>query len=164
MKKILCFLAVFSVAFTDNQIGGFWKSMNDDTGIIQCVFAVYPYEGRYYGRIIATYDENGKMKDNIYSPKERSPVILGKPFYCGLDLLWNLVDRGSVYKGKIIDPQKGGIYNSEVWVDDGNLIVRGKLLFFGRSVTWFPVSKEDFPKDFKMPDVSKFVPEIPQNN
>ena len=102
------------------------------------------------------------MQDDIYHPKEKAPGVPGNPPYCGLDLIWNLENSGVVYKGKILDPQKGNVYNSEVWVEAGNLIVRGKLLFFGRSVTWFPVTKADFPANFKMPDTAKFVPVIPQ--
>ncbi len=164
MKRILCFLAVFSQLLAADDISGFWKSMNDDTGVIQCVVAVYSYEEKYYGRIISTYDAEGKMKDSIYHPEDRAPGVLGNPPYCGLDLVWDLEDSGAIYKGKIIDPQKGNIYNSEVWTDDGNLIIRGKLLFFGRNTIWYPVSKDDFPAKFKMPDVSTFIPVIPQVN
>jgi hypothetical protein len=150
---------------TANEISGFWKSLHEDTEIIQCVFAVYPYKGMHYGRIICTYDEEGVMKDSIYRPKERAPGVVGNPYYCGLDLLWNLTESGSIFKGKIIDPEKGKTYNAEVWDDSsGNLIVRGKLLFFGRNITWYPISKEDFPAKFKLPDLSKFVPEIPVAN
>jgi len=163
MKKILCLLAVFSqFLFADDDVGGFWKNMNEDTGLIQCVLAMYPYEGQYYARIVATYDDDGKMKDNIYHPKEKAPGIAGNRDYCGLDFIWDLDDSGMVYKGKIIDPRKGGIYNAEVWRDGADLIIRGKLMFFGKNTTWLPVSKEDFPANFKMPDVSTFVPVIPQ--
>lgn len=164
MKKLLCFLAICFQLFAADDIGGFWKNMNDETGVIQCVVAIYPYEGKYYGRIISTYNAEGKMKDSLYHLKEPAPGVLGNPPYCGLDLLWDLEDSGAVYKGKIIDPQKGNVYNSEVWTDVDNLIIRGKLLFFGRSTTWYPVSKDDFPDKFKMPDVSTFVPKIPEVN
>jgi uncharacterized protein (DUF2147 family) len=164
MKKTLCLLAICSQLLGSDDIVGFWKSLNDTTGMIQCVVAVYPFEGKYYGRIISTYNAEGKMKDSIYHPESRAPGVAGNPPYCGLDLIWNLEDFGAVYKGKIIDPEKGNIYNSEVWIDAGNLIIRGKLLFFGRSTTWYPVSKDDFPPKFKMPDVSKFIPEIPEVN
>lgn len=146
------------------DIDGYWKSINETTGKPQCVVAVYEYEDLHYGRIIGTYDPNGVMTETIYNPKGRAPGILGNPFYCGMDLIWALDDAGSKFKGKIVDPEKGNIYNAELWVDGENLIVRGKLLMFGRSQKWLPVSLSEFPKGFKLPDVKKWVPVVPEVN
>lgn len=164
IKKALVSFALFCATLAADDICGYWKSINDDTDKTQCIVAIYEYEGKCYGRIIATCDKEGVVDDTIYHPKSRAPGVVGNPFYAGLDLLWNLRDRGERYKGKIIDPQKGGIYNAEVWVDEGNLIVRGELLIFGKSVTWYPATTADFPKKFKMPNVKKFVPVIPESN
>jgi uncharacterized protein (DUF2147 family) len=164
MKKIVLILIFMMTTLSAQDIRGFWKSINDDTGNAQCIVAIYEYEGKCYGRIIGTCDKNGVIDDSIYKPIGRATGVDGNPFYAGLDLLWDLEDHGSKYKGYIIDPEKGGVYNADVWVEDGNLIVRGKLLFFGRSVTWLPTTKNDFPKDFKMPDVKKFVPVIPESD
>jgi uncharacterized protein (DUF2147 family) len=142
-------------------IGGFWKSVDENTGKPRCIMAVYEYADKYYGRIIGTYDENGKMTDTIYTPKGRAEGVNGNPYFCGLDIIWDLRDRGSVYKGKILDPEKGNVYKAELWVEDGSLVVRGKLLFFGRSQIWPAVTAADFPKGFKKPDLAKFVPVIP---
>ncbi len=162
MKQIFFLLLCAFNALVADDITGFWKSVNEKTGLAQCVVAVYEYDGLCYGRIIGTYDDKGHMKDTIYAPKERAPGVIGNPFYAGLDLIWDLVPSGSSYKGKIIDPQKGNIYNSELWTQDGNLVVRGKLLFFGRNQTWLPVTNADFPKGFKRPDPATFVPVIPE--
>lgn len=148
-----------------NGIEGFWKSINETTQQPQCIVAVYQYENVYYGRIIATFNEEGQMKENIYKPKERAPGVVGNPYYCGLDIIWGLQNTGASYKGKILDPQKGNIYNAELWADGGgNLVVRGKLLFFGRNQTWFRVEESDFPKGFKKPSLSSFIPKIPTVN
>lgn len=160
MGKILL-LFLFCSVLVAQDIKGFWKTINENTGKPECILAIYPYKDKYYGRIIGTYDETGKVADTIYAPKGRAEGIPGNPFYCGLDILWDLHERGDVYKGKIVDPRKGNVYKAEVWVDNGNLIVRGKLLFFGRSETWLPTVDADFPSGFKKPDVSKFVPVIP---
>jgi len=101
------------------------------------------------------------MDETIEAPQDRAPGVIGKPFYCGLDLIWDL-KKGKHCKGKIIDPKKGNIYRAELWVEDGNLIVRGKLLCFGRNQTWVPAATEDLPPHFKLPDVTKFVPVIPE--
>jgi uncharacterized protein (DUF2147 family) len=164
MKKrfIAALLTITSTLLATGDITGFWKSIDENTGNPRCVVAVYEYEGLCYGRIIGTFDDEGKMKETIYKPVERAPGLNGNPYYCGLDLIWYLQDNGNRYEGKIADPEKGKIYNAELWTEGDNLIVRGKLLFFGRSQTWLPAEAADFPKGFKMPKTEEFVPVIPQ--
>ncbi len=165
MRSIWIALTFFSTAlFSAESIEGFWKTVNEETGEAQCIVAVYKYEGLYYGKIIGTFGEDGKMDDSIYKPVKRAPGLAEKPFYSGLDIIWYLADRGSRFKGKILDPEHGKVYNSELWIDNGNLVVRGKLLMFGRSQTWLPATKADFPKDFKMPDLKKLTPAVPNVN
>ena len=159
MRILLALL--FCQALIAADIDGFWKTIDEKTGKAQCAVVVYEYEGLHYGRIIGLYDPEGVMNETIYNPKGRAKGIAADPFYCGLDLIWSLEDYGSKFKGKIVDPEKGNVYNSELWTDKGDLIVRGKLLFFGRNQRWRPMSTKDFPKDFKMPDVSKFIPSVP---
>lgn len=162
MKKIL-FLLVLSTLFSAEDISGFWKSYNDN-GKPQCIFGVYEHDGLYYGRIIGTYNEEGEMVDTIYKPEARAAGISGNPHTCGLDIIYGLQDNGISFAGSIVDPTKGKIYNCELWLQNGYLIVRGKLFIFGKNITWYPTSKEDFPKGFKLPDMTKFVPEIPNVN
>jgi uncharacterized protein (DUF2147 family) len=160
--KLFFFLSFFTGLTAEDDILGFWKSVDDKTGKPQCIVAVYQYKGISYGRIIGTYNKAGKMDDTIYHPKGRAPGIQGDPFYAGLDLIWDMKNGGVSYKGKIVDPEKGNVYNAELWRDGPNLVVRGKLLMFGRNQTWLPAMKDDFPKGFKKPDVSQFIPSIPQ--
>ena|SRR5579872_2791159 len=160
IKFLLCLLCSVTL-FSAEDIGGFWKTINEKTGEAQAVIAVYEHEGRYYGRIIGSYGPDGKMHDTIYTPIKRAPGLVDQPFYSGLDIIWFLVDRGSKFKGKILDPEHGDVYNSELWIDNGNLVVRGKVLMFGRSQTWLPAVKADFPEGFKLPNLKTLVPNIP---
>lgn len=161
MLKSLFFLLTVSFLFGAEDISGFWKSLKDD-GSPQCVFGVYEYNGVHYGKIIGTYNEEGKMEDTIYKPEARAEGVVGHPHTCGLDIIYGMTDGGSSFDGKIVDPTKGKIYNCELWREGANLIVRGKLLIFGRNITWYPATKSDFPKNFKMPDLSKLKPNVPQ--
>lgn len=162
MKKWIWLFSFAIYLWGAEDIEGFWKVVHEETKVRQCVIAVYSHAGAYFGRIIASYDEKGKLNDSIYKPTKRAPGLSGNPFYSGLDIIWGLVDRGSKFKGKILDPEHGDVYNSELWIDRGNLIVRGKLFIFGRSQTWYPATKADFPADFVLPDLKKMVPSIPQ--
>lgn len=160
--KIILSLLILSKSFIfADDIQGFWKTVNED-GIVQSIIAVYEYEGLRYGRIIATYGEDGKIEDSIYKPLKRAPGCVGDPFYCGLDIIFDLAESTWVYKGRILDPEHGKIYKAELWTEAGDLIVRGKLLMFGRSQKWFAVTKEDIPVGFKLPDLKTFIPSIPE--
>lgn len=161
MKKIWIGLLIFCSTLQAESIGGMWKIVDQKTGMPRCVVAIYEYQDKYYGRIIGTFNREGVMDETLYAPQDRAAGVIGNPFYCGLDLIWDL-KKGSKCKGKIVDPKKGNIYNAELWVEEGNLIVRGKVLCFGKNQTWLPATSEDFPSNFKQPDVAQFVPVIPQ--
>jgi len=156
----LPFILVSAALFGADDITGFWKSM-DDNGNPQCVFAIYEHDGVYYGKIIGTYDEDGKMRDTIYSPSGRAAGVVGNPHTCGLDIVYDLQDGGERFSGKIMDPSKGKIYNCDVWRQGEYLILRGKLFIFGKNITWYPTTKNDFPKDFKIPNTKKLTPNVP---
>lgn len=159
--SLLCFLMI-SQGLLAQDVVGFWKTINDKTGKAQSIIAIYEYQGKYYGRIVVTYDEQEKVRDSIEDPKDRAPGVEGNPFYSGLDIMWNLQHKGDKYvDGKILDPQKGKIYDSEMWTKDGKLIVRGKIWVFGANQEWLPAQEKDFPPGFKKPDLTKMVPTIP---
>jgi len=145
------------------EITGYWKTINDKTGKPQSLVLIYPYQGKYFGRILATYNEDGSFGDTIYQPKERAPGIIGNPYYSGMDIIWGLEKKGAKYTdGKIVDPERGSIYDAELWLNRGNLVVRGELLFFGENQTWLRANEKDFPPNFKKLDIEKIIPIIPE--
>lgn len=167
MKKILlfCLYSILSLNYLvgAEDISGFWKTIDEKSGKAQSIIAIYPYQGKYFGRIVGTFDDEGRIKDSIYQPKERAPGVEGNPFYAGLDIIWNLQDTGKKFtNGNIMDPQKGRIYGAEMWLKNGNLVVRGKLFVFGRNQTWLPVADSEFHVGFEKPNLRSFIPSIPQ--
>lgn len=160
IKALVTFLLFTSAVTAANHIEGFWKTVNEE-GIAQSIIAIYKYQGIGYGRIVATFDAvTGKIKESIYHPSTRAPGLVGEPFYCGLDIIWDLEDSNWAYKGRIMDPEHGKIYKAELWTEMGDLIVRGKLAMFGRNQKWYPVTPNDLPLGFKLPDPKSFIPVI----
>jgi uncharacterized protein (DUF2147 family) len=170
MKKfmMLCLFSLFTVqtlfAAPGGEIVGFWNTINESTHKPESIVAVYEHQGKFYGRIIGTYDrETGKIGDSIYHPVDRAPGVLGNPYYSGMDIIWGLKRDGAKFTdGEIVDPEKGKIYGAELWNESGNLIVRGKVLFLGRNQTWTPFKDNQFTAEFKKPDLKTFVPQIPK--
>ncbi len=164
--SVFCFICFSfkSAAHAEAEpvITGFWKTIDDKTGKPQSLIAIYSKDDKYYGRIVLTYNDDGSFGDDLYHPKDRAPGVIGNPFYAGMDIIWAMEKDGSKYKdGKIIDPQKGDVYDAEMWPNKGNLIVRGEILFLGENQTWLPAKESDFPPDFKKPDYNQFTPVKP---
>lgn len=155
---------VACVGLVADGIEGFWKSVDEETGKPQCVIAIYRYENKCYGRMIATFDKEGKMDGSIMTTSKSAPGVRGNPPYCGLDFIWNMVNKGMQYDGKIMDPRKGKVYEASMWRSKNDLIIRGKLLFFGKNTTWLPALDSELPPGFKKGDVAAFVPKIPKPN
>lgn len=157
---LLPLICLCSTGWSD--ITGFYQNINKETNRPNSVIAIYPYQGKYYGRIIATYNAQGVMEDTMYHPIDRATGVVGNPFYCGLDIVWTSTsDSRGYYIGNVIDPRDGKIYNAKLWKEKGNLILRGEVFVFGKNVVWPPFPEENFTAKFKKPDLTKFVPVIP---
>lgn len=146
---------------------GFWKIIDDETGRLRSIIAVYPYQGQLYGRLVVTYDEQERPKNTIYAPVARAEKLPDKPFMAGLDIIWNMQkhdSRNLWHKGKIMDPKKAKVYSCEITWDaqQQRLVVRGKIGPFGRNQYWIRAAEKDFPEGFVLPDTSKWVPKIPR--
>ena len=159
MLKILAFL-LLSVGLVAQDITGFWMTMDDRTHRPSSVIAIYPYKGRYFGRIIGSFNREGELQDTIYNPLNRTPGIAGNPYYSGLDIVWTGPRKGNKYHGYVMDPRNGKVYDAELWRENGNLVLRGKVLIFGKNVIWPPFPEENFTKEFEKPDISTFVPRL----
>lgn len=152
----------------EDGITGLWKSRDQDSDQSRALVVIYKYDDMYYGRMLATYDDEGQFNDTILEQKDKAPGVVGNPPYCGMDFIYNVKreesngEEDDKYKGKIIDPEKGKVYDAEFWLDGDTLIVRGELWIFGKNIPWQKASAEDLPKGFSLSSVKNFVPVIPQ--
>ena len=169
LSIIVIGLIIPAALFAADDITGLWKTIDDETGNPKGVVAVYEYQGKIYGRVIASFDEEGEyIDDDMYRQINTSPYLVGDPAFNALTIIWELRDKGKKWGGgKIMDPgdaeeKKPGIYDCEIWKEGNKLIVRGKILFIGRNQTWYPMNNSEFPSDFKIPDWKRFRPEIPK--
>ena len=163
MRKLYILFLLFYSVMNAQEITGFWLTINSDTNKPSSIVAVYPYQGKYYGRIIGTYNDKGVIDDSIYNPKSTATGIPGKPFYCGFDFVWNAAyEGGGRFCGYVTDPRDGKTYDAELWRKGSDLILRGELFMFGRNEVWPPCPDSAFNDTFKKPDLSTFIPKIPK--
>lgn len=70
-------------------------------------------------------------------------LILGNVFAWaneGVFGFWTTIDDETKEAKSVVQiyEYKGKVYGCEIWRDGENLIVRGKIAFFGRNQTWIP--------------------------
>jgi uncharacterized protein (DUF2147 family) len=165
MKKGLLILILAATGLAApgaaENITGLWRGVDENTGDSTMFTYIYEYGGKLYGRMVVTFDE-GILKDQINKPGSRAEKLVGDPYYAGLDIIWGLEDKGNRWKkGRIIDPKEGKIYDSELWREGENLIVRGKIGPFGRNQTWRPVGSADLPPGLDYGNPASWTPMIP---
>lgn len=163
---MLLLVSAVLVQAADNILG-LYKQIGVRSGKPESIVMLYSYQEKIFGRRIASYDtETGLVKDSIYLQKEKAGRLEGNPAACGLDYLYNLDDKGREYRGEIIDPRDGKVYDCRIWREENRLVVRGQLKsilgFLGRNQTWIVANAMDLPEDFIMPDPATFIPVIPR--
>jgi uncharacterized protein (DUF2147 family) len=141
---LVLFFSVFlmAVAFAqEDTIVGKWKTIDDKTKEPKSIVRIFEQDGKYFGVIEELFIKPGdnpeptcdKCPDN--DPRKDQPTK-------GMEILKDLVKKENEYSGgTILDPKEGKIYNCKLWVEDGNLMVRGYIAFFFRTQTWLPVAE-----------------------
>ena len=128
--KFLTFLTIcfFSLAAqAAESVTGLWTTIDDETQQPKSVVYVYEHDGKVYGRIVKLFRNQDKK---IVNSKDNVPIL-------GADIIWDMKKDGAAWvDGKIMDPNKGKIYSCKMWLENGDLMVRGKIGPFGRNQTW----------------------------
>jgi uncharacterized protein (DUF2147 family) len=114
---------------------GTWNTVDDKTGKVRSVVEIYDQGGKLFGKITSLAEPTnaqGKPKTctKCTGADKDQPVV-------GLLIIRDLRLDGDRYKGgTILDPEDGKIYKAELWVEGGNLKVRGYLGPFYKTQTW----------------------------
>ena len=145
MKQIIRFaLLLAAVAFVGRlsaqDIVGYWKTIDDETHKPKSVVYIYKAkDGKYYGKIVKLFrgpdEEQNPKCDKCPGDRKNKPII-------GMVILTKLEKVGNNMwdHGRILDPGNGKIYDCKMWLENGNLQVRGYIgwSLIGRSQTWLP--------------------------
>ncbi len=141
MQKIilLVLICIFNSALVAQDIVGSWKTIDDNTGKARSVVEIYEKEGLYFGKVVDIFPQPGEDPDpiceNCTGDKKNQKVI-------GMEIITDMEKDGDEYvNGEILDPENGKVYKCKLWVEDGNLKVRGYLYFLYRTQTWLPYSE-----------------------
>jgi uncharacterized protein (DUF2147 family) len=136
----LYLLAVAATACAAREVtaSGVWQQVDDASGEVGALIAIYERNGRFEGRISKLFPKPGEPANPICSKcKGRRK---DKP-YLGLEIIEDLERDGLSYAGgKILDPETGAEFDVELELspDGQRLTVRGFVGFspLGRSQEW----------------------------
>ena len=141
MMKRLSFLVVLAVIFCASPVlaagslVGKWNTVDEKTSKVTSAVELYEQGGKLFGKITGLPEPNdaqGKPKTctKCTGADKNKPII-------GLVIIKDLILKGDRYKkGTLLDPDDGKVYKAEVWIEGGELKVRGYISLFHRTQTW----------------------------
>ena len=140
MKGILTSILFFLAITTYGQdIFGKWKTIDDETGKPKSIVEITEKDGKAYGKILKLFrgpdEDPDPICDECTDHRKDQKVI-------GMTIVTEMEKDGDEWEdGEILDPKNGKVYDCKMWVEDGNLMVRGYIAFFYRTQTWLPVNE-----------------------
>jgi len=112
---------------------GLWKTIDDETGQPKSYVSIWEQNGMLYGTItqLINPDEPDPKCTKCTGDYKDKPVK-------GMTIMWNMKKDGDAWSGgQILDPKKGETYRCKIWIEGGNLQLRGYLGPFYRTQTWY---------------------------
>jgi len=139
MKKTILLITLLLLVFFMNaqNIIGKWKTIDDETGKAKSIVEIYKKGDKYYGKIIEIIDPTKrKNKCTLCEDDRKDQPILG------MEIIKDLKQDDDEFEdGTILDPNNGKIYDCKIWLANKNTLnVRGYILFFFRTQTWYRVN------------------------
>ncbi|MGI9542177.1 MAG: DUF2147 domain-containing protein [Cyclobacteriaceae bacterium] len=136
---IACCLFLSQAIFAQNSIVGKWKTIDDETGEARSIVEIFEKNESLYGKVVKILDPAGInevcTKCQPDDPRKNQKIL-------GMEIIDGLKKDGKYWDGgKILDPLKGKVYKCRVWLENGDLMVRGYIgyAFIGRTQKWLPI-------------------------
>lgn len=140
MKLFISSIIVCCVSMAHGQsVVGKWKTVDDESGKVRSIVEISERGGLFYGKIVKLFRAPEEDQDPVCIKCEgakKDQKVIGMEIITAMK--YHKKDK-EYRSGEILDPETGNVYDCKLWLDDeGNLKVRGYLLFFYRTQTWLP--------------------------
>jgi uncharacterized protein (DUF2147 family) len=143
MNKPITTACIFFLSFLSMQaqtIEGKWKSFDDKTGELKSIIEIFERGSKIYGKIIKTFPKPEEDADPVCTKCPKNDLRFNKKIL-GMEIIKELTPDGNEFEGgDILDPEVGKVYTCKLWLEDGQLKVRGYLGPFYRTQTWEKVT------------------------
>lgn len=139
----IMFLLISNSLFAQHEdITRLWKTIDDETGKPKSVVNIYLQDGKLYGDVVKLFRKPGEDPDPICDKCDDDDSRKDQKIL-GMTIIKDMVfDDGDWEDGEILDPKKGKTYDCKLWIENGNLQVRGYIAFFFRTQEWLPYDEE----------------------
>lgn len=144
MKHLIVTISVLLAGFalSAQTITGKWKTIDDNTGKPKSIVEIYKVGDKYEGKVLELILEPDELPNPVCDQCDEDDARFNQPIK-GMIVLKDMVynpDENRMENGEILDPENGEVYDCEMWLaENGNLNVRGYVLFFYRTQQWLPV-------------------------
>ena len=128
MKKLIVFLVLtlMSVAGYAQDVIGKWVTEGGDSQV-----EIYKNGDKLNGKIVWLKKGDGQL--DVHNPDKK----LQSRKLVGTNILTGLTKKGEKWEGgKIYNPKNGKTYKCSIWLEEGNLKVRGYVAMFYETQTW----------------------------
>lgn len=137
MRLLLAFLFIVCTSLVPAQsILGKWVTYDDETGKKKSVVEITERNGKVYGHIVQLFREPNEDQDPSCTKCDASDDRYNKKVR-GMEIIRDMKKDGDEWDdGTIMDPKNGSVYDCKLWLENGELKVRGYVAFFFRTQTW----------------------------
>ena len=140
MKFLGALFIILPICASSQAIVGKWKTIDDNTGQQKSIVEIYEKAGKIYGKVIAIFPDPNEDQDPVCKECNSDDPRFNKRII-GMEIIRNMVkdeDDGQVMyeDGDILDPENGKVYRCKLWIEGGDLKVRGYWGPFFRTQTW----------------------------
>lgn len=136
MKLLVLCLVTFATLCEAQTVAGKWKTIDDSNGEERSIVELYDRNGLVYGKVIKTFLKPSEDPDPVCDQCSPDDHRYNKKII-GMEILQKMKKSGNEYSdGDILDPENGRVYRCKIWIEDGDLKVRGYWGPFYRTQTW----------------------------
>jgi uncharacterized protein (DUF2147 family) len=133
---ILIFLVIPFLSGAQSAVTGSWKTIDDETGKEKSVVEIFERNGLVYGKIVKLYPTPGEPSDPVCDACDPEDARYKKKII-GMEILMDMKKSGSEYAdGTVLYPKNGKVYTCKIWLENGDLKIRGYWGPFFRTQTW----------------------------
>lgn len=131
-QLLLAALLLLTIRTSAQGIAGRWTTIDDQTGKAKSTVEITVKDGVASGRIVEVKDPTKQTATCTKCSDDRKdrPIL-------GLEIIRGLKeDDGEWEGGTVLDPENGKVYDCKIWVEKGQLKMRGYIGFLYRTQTW----------------------------
>jgi uncharacterized protein (DUF2147 family) len=136
MKLLVFYFMAFTAVCEAQTVIGKWKTIDDSSGEERSIVELFERNGMVYGKVIKTILKPGEDPDPVCDQCSPDDHRYNKKII-GMEILRKMKKSGNEYSdGDILDPENGRVYRCKLWIEEGDLKVRGYWGPFYRTQTW----------------------------